>query len=585
MIPELNAEVDTLTDESKLPQYLDKNSDMTEMIKQLDEKMATFKKLQETSVKYNGWQEELRTQPTIFQNIEDLRFELENRHQLWHALHDWQILKDGYEKMQFNAINDEEIKQKADYYQKISNKLFKNLPSNPIIDELKILVETFKEAMPIVQACRNENLSEEHWDAINSLIPNGKIEPQDENFTLQSLIDLDVNQYQDEIVAISRRATGETKLKTDLKNLDTLWKEMKLKLNPYKERDNVWTLAEIDDLYNNLDEWLAQINMIRGNQYKAVVENEAEALRKSLITMNTVVEELVTLMKSWIYLENIFSSQEIRKTLMQESSMFDKVDANYRQIMTTASKQDQAYRFLQKQGNQKLVDLLRQQNETVDVIMKQLNSYLETKRGDFPRFNFLSDDELLMILANQSDPSVIQGFLKQLFDGLFRLELSESQDSMAMESREGEKVVFVKPVKHVKAVEEWLNKIQDEMRNTMTRKLKNGQRDYSQEPAKRREWLLTQPAQVVATVGMIQWCQQTEDAISAMQDEPDSLNQWFNTNDELLKQLTNLVRGDLSSLHRSIITALITQDVHAKDIVEELKKDNVASVYDFNWQK
>ena len=84
-----------------------------------------------------------------------------------------------------------------------------------------------------------------------------------------------------------------------------------------------------------------------------------------------------------------------------------------------------------------------------------------------------------------------------------------------MESREGEKVVFVKPVKHVKAVEEWLNKIQDEMRNTMTRKLKNGQRDYSQEPAKRREWLLTQPAQVVATVGMIQWCQQTEDAISA----------------------------------------------------------------------
>ena len=72
------------------------------------------------------------------------------------------------------------------------------------------------------------------------------------------------------------------------------------------------------------------------------------------------------------------------------------------------------------------MDLLRQQNETVDVIMKQLNSYLETKRGDFPRFNFLSDDELLMILANQSDPSVIQGFLKQLFDGLFRLELSES---------------------------------------------------------------------------------------------------------------------------------------------------------------
>ena len=31
--------------------------------------------------------------------------------------------------------------------------------------------------------------------------------------------------------------------------------------------------------------------------------------------------------------------------------------------------------------------------------------------------------------------------------------------------------------------------------------------------------------------------------------------------------------------------ALITQDVHARDIVEDLRKDNVQNQYDFNWQK
>ena len=35
--------------------------------------------------------------------------------------------------------------------------------------------------------------------------------------------------------------------------------------------------------------------MIRGNQYKAVVEKEAEKLRKELITMNSVTEDLLTL--------------------------------------------------------------------------------------------------------------------------------------------------------------------------------------------------------------------------------------------------------------------------------------------------
>jgi hypothetical protein len=29
--------------------------------------------------------------------------------------------------------------------------------------------------------------------------------------------------------------------------------------------------------------------------------------------------------------------------------------------------------------------------------------------------------------------------------------------------------------------------------------------------------------------------------------------------------------------------ALITTDVHARDIVDDLRKDNVCSVYDFQW--
>jgi dynein heavy chain len=114
------------------------------------------------------------------------------------------------------------------------------------------------------------------------LIPSGKIDIDDEGFTLQSLIDLDVNQYQDEIVAISRRATGEAKLKTDLTKLDEAWKSLRLVVVQYKDRDQVFVLEGkgMEDLYAFLDENLANINMIRGNQYKAVVEKEAETLRK-----------------------------------------------------------------------------------------------------------------------------------------------------------------------------------------------------------------------------------------------------------------------------------------------------------------
>lgn len=49
--------------------------------------------------------------------------------------------------------------------------------------------------------------------------------------------------------------------------------------------------------------------------------------------------------------------------------------------------------------------------------------------------------------------------------------------------------------------------------------------------------------------------------------------------------MTDLVRGELSDLKRRVVVALITVDVHARDIIEELKADQVSSVNEFKWMK
>ena len=54
--------------------------------------------------------------------------------------------------------------------------------------------------------------------------------------------------------------------------------------------------------------------------------------------------------------------------------------------------------------------------------------------------------------------------------------------------------------------------------------------------------------------------------------------------ESLLANICLLVREKLSKLVRSKLVALITIDVHARDIVEKLNKDRVISESDFGWQ-
>lgn len=114
----------------------------------------------------------------------------------------------------------------------------------------------------------------------------------------------------------------------------------------------------------------------------------------------------------------------------------------WRSLMKRVAEQPNLKRI---SNDRTLIGQLEEANKRLENIQKGLVHYLETKRLAFPRFFFLSNEELLEILSQVRDPLAVQPHLRKCFENITELKF-EGREITAMVSNEGEAVDFIQVI-------------------------------------------------------------------------------------------------------------------------------------------
>lgn len=369
-----------------------------------------------------------------------------------------------------------------------------------------------------------------------------------------------------------------------LKKVETAWKETELSVVPHRDAKDVFILAGLDELQQVLDDSNVNINTIAASRNVGPIKHRVDDWVTQLDIFSETLDEWQTCQTSWIYLEAIFSAPDIQRQLPNEARMFIAVDKNWKDIMR------KVYKFplaLPAMTDKETLTVMKQNNKLLDNITRCLEAYLEVKRVAFPRFYFLSNDELLEILAQTRNPHAVQPHLRKCFDAIASLEfgVKESEngetmmtnDIIAMISPEGERILFGRGLKARGPVEDWLCRVEEAMFLALKRYMKFAYKCY---PLKdRTKWFQEHPNQVVLTISQQQWAVD----VHKIFDQGNNVKikkEMQNLEQKLFGDLQNLAaiaRTDISKLLRKVLCALITIDVHARDTISNMVKLEVVS--------
>ena len=526
-------------------------------LEDLDGKLGELRSLAD---KYLHYQSVLREKVFDDRQLRSVEHRAGNKLLVWRSIEEWADLVDVWKDLDFADVDVRAVEQDVRRFWKIAGRVGKALPQHEAVELLRAQIDVYRRVLPAARSLKEEALEGRHWQQAHAVL-GYRVQGKDA-ITFGDLVARDPSRSAAQLGQLAMRAQGERKLRAMLSRVTAAWEHRELPMVRAETSGNVKKLDAVEDLIAQLEETSVTLATILNSQYVGPIREEAERWMSTFTLLHGTIEEWTRCQERWLYITSVFASPDVQKQLPVETKAFHAVEVSMREIMRRTADDPHCIRAGTVQG---LTELFQHHNATLERVQKGLEDYLEVKRARFPRFYFLSNDELLLILGSSGTPQATQRYLCKCFNGVGRFDFGEAAATTpidGMVSHEGERVAFGPNLKARGSVEEWMAQLVDTMRRVMVKATKAA---LQEDPGAATPALSAHPAQCVALAQAAAWASQLEAALRAA-DAHAALRGAHEAAVSRLARLAADLRGGLAPLARRLCVGLLTAAVHQRDV-------------------
>ena len=617
---------DTIEEISKMRQDFETNT----LISEIDTYEETFKFF--SSQKYdiekmikncrilNDHEAILRMKTSDLTEIREIKQNFDPYYDLWESVFNFEAGKKSWMEDTLKSIDRKKLKltyekcvNTIDHLEKTIFRKDKPAPYK-VIQLLREKIKEFEPILPVLYDLINPDFKANHIGDLSKAID--IFIPENLEITMNDLIAKGILDKRDEISDRSTYATGQKKLNATLEKLKERYKQMRFEYTNFKDTD-LAILKDVEPLSEEIDAVLTKIVSMSNSKYAKYLQKDIHFIWNNISKAQEIIDAWLKTQKLLTQLQQIFVYGDLKKQLSDEYPKYQNVEKQWRQIMEQVKSSPQLSEVVQMT---KIKESFMKWSSVLEDVNKSLNDYLNMKRDIFPRFYFVSNEELTLMLAQSGDPGLIAtNFIQQVFEGMKRLEFTTEEFTfdvfdpemnenvkkvynvkkfIKFISDQGEKVDFiniVNPYEEIKGKEEtsyrtvflekWLNDVEGNMILTLKKLFKECYLNLIDENTKREKWASSHIEQAVLTISQLDWTNRTSKAILDMQKDKNALKTLHKHDTESLLNLIKTIRSqeNFTKLFKKTLVSLIIQDVHANDVVDYLIKCNVDSIGAFEW--